>query len=220
MEYIRSIILTIGAFGRLKEFKVEGLCLEDFWNRSLQIAEAAKAIAISQTSSKSQAEEAYVSGLLHASGKLILYSSFPDKVKEVEELVKSGEVNLLEAETQVFGAHHSQVGAYLLGLWGLATSIVESVHWYSNPSQSVPVDFQPLTAVHVASALLTSEDEGIVKTKSSASDIFFPTIEIDEDYLEKISLLSRLEDWRFLVSGYLNPNSNRKELVSGMLASD
>jgi len=220
MEYIRSIILTIGAFGRLKEFKVEGLCLEDFWNRSLQIAEAAKAIAISQTSSKSQAEEAYVSGLLHASGKLILYSSFPDKVKEVEELVKSGEVNLLEAETQVFGAHHSQVGAYLLGLWGLATSIVESVHWYSNPSQSVPVDFQPLTAVHVASALLTSEDEGIVKTKSSASDIFFPTIEIDEDYLDKISLLSRLEDWRFLVSGYLNPNSNRKELVSGMLASD
>jgi hypothetical protein len=82
------------------------------------------------------------------------------------------------------------------------------------------VEFQPLTAVHVASALLTSEDEGIVKTKSSAADIFFPKIDVDDDYLEKISLLSRLEDWRFLVSGYLNPNSNRKELVSGMLEAE
>ncbi len=219
MEYIRSIILTIGAFGRLKEFKVEGLCLEDFWNRSLQIAEAAKAIAISQTSSKTQAEEAYVSGLLHASGKLILYSSFPEKLKEVEALLKSeDDMDLLEAETEVFGAHHSQVGAYLLGLWGLATPIVESVHWYSNPNQSVPVDFQPLTAVHVASALLASEDEE--ETIGANSEIFFPTVEVDEDYLDKIGLLSRLEDWRFLVAGYQNPNSNRKELVSGMLQSE
>ena len=127
-------------------------------------------------------------------------------------------MDLLEAETEVFGAHHSQVGAYLLGLWGLATPIVESVHWYSNPNQSVPVDFQPLTAVHVASALLASDDEE--EAKGSNSEIFFPPIEVDEDYLDKIGLLSRLEDWRFLVAGYQNPNSNRKELVSGMLESE
>ncbi len=218
MEYIRSIILTIGAFGRLKEFKVDGLPLEEFWNRSLQTAEAAKAIAISQTSSKSQAEEAYVSGLLHSAGKLILYSTFPEKVEEVEALLKSSEdYDLLKAEVEVFGASHSQVGAYLLGLWGLANSVVESVHWYSDPMNSVPVDFQPLTAVHVAFALLADEEDPMRARCQKGSDIFFPKVHIDEDYLDKIGLLSRLDDWRFLVSGYLNPNSNRKELVSGML---
>jgi hypothetical protein len=95
---------------------------------------------------------------------------------------------------------------------------VESVHWYSNPNQSVPVDFQPLTAVHVASALLSSDEEDAAKATNS--EIFFPTVEVDEEYLEKIGLLSRLEDWRFLVAGYQNPNSSRKELVTGMLASD
>ena len=60
MDYIRSIILTIGAFGRLKQFQIDGSTLEDFWGNSLMVAEAAKAITISQTSSRTMAEESYV----------------------------------------------------------------------------------------------------------------------------------------------------------------
>ena len=130
MDYIRSIILTLGAFGRLKQFKINGSTLESFWDSSLKVAEAAKAVTISQTASRTMAEEAYVAGLLHACGKLILGANFPAKYAEVNQMVKEEGLSLLDAEVKLLGAHHGQVGAYLLGLWGLAGPIVEAVHWY------------------------------------------------------------------------------------------
>ena len=215
MDYIRSIILTIGAFGRLKQFQIDGSTLEDFWDNSLMVAEAAKAITISQTSSRTMAEESYVGGLLHACGKLILSANFPSKYVEVNKMVEEDEMPLLDAEVKIFGAHHGQVGAFILGLWGLAGPIVEAVHWYRNPSNSIPVDFQPLTSVHVASSLIFEpgdEEEDLPVDRG-----LFNNAELDKDYLEKISLLNRLEDWRFLVNSYQRPNEERQNLVSGIL---
>ncbi len=215
MDYIRSIILTIGAFGRLKQFQIDGSTLEDFWGNSLMVAEAAKAITISQTSSRTMAEESYVGGLLHACGKLILSANFPSKYVEVNKMVEEDEMPLLDAEVKIFGAHHGQVGAFILGLWGLAGPIVEAVHWYRNPSNSIPVDFQPLTSVHVASSLIFEPDDEEEDLPSDRG--LFNNAELDKDYLEKISLLNRLEDWRFLVNSYQRPNEERQNLVSGIL---
>ena len=215
MDYIRSIILTIGAFGRLKQFQIDGSTLEDFWDNSLMVAEAAKAITISQNSSRTMAEESYVGGLLHACGKLILSANFPSKYVEVNKMVEDDGMPLLDAEVKIFGAHHGQVGAFILGLWGLAGPIVEAVHWYRNPSNSIPVDFQPLTSVHVASSLIFEpgdEEEDLPSDRG-----LFNNAELDKDYLEKISLLNRLEDWRFLVNSYQRPNEERQNLVSGIL---
>ena len=215
MDYIRSIILTIGAFGRLKQFQIDGSTLEDFWGNSLMVAEAAKAITISQTSSRTMAEESYVGGLLHACGKLILSANFPSKYVEVNKMVEEDGLPLLDAEVKIFGAHHGQVGAFILGLWGLAGPIVEAVHWYRNPSNSIPVDFQPLTSVHVASSLIF--ESGDEEEDLSSDSGLFNNAELDKDYLEKISLLNRLEDWRFLVNSYQRPNEERQNLVSGVL---
>ena len=215
MDYIRSIILTIGAFGRLKQFQIDGSTLEDFWGNSLMVAEAAKAITISQTSSRTMAEESYVGGLLHACGKLILSANFPSKYVEVNKMVEEDGMPLLDAEVKIFGAHHGQVGAFILGLWGLAGPIVEAVHWYRNPSNSIPVDFQPLTSVHVASSLIFEPDDEEEDLPSDSG--LFNNAELDKDYLEKISLLNRLEDWRFLVNSYQRPNEERQNLVSGIL---
>jgi len=215
MDYIRSIILTIGAFGRLKQFQIDGSTLEDFWGNSLMVAEAAKAITISQTSSRTMAEESYVGGLLHACGKLILSANFPSKYVEVNKMVEEDGLPLLDAEVKIFGAHHGQVGAFILGLWGLAGPIVEAVHWYRNPSNSIPVDFQPLTSVHVASSLIFEPGDEEEDLPSDSG--LFNNAELDKDYLEKISLLNRLEDWRFLVNSYQRPNEERQNLVSGVL---
>ena len=215
MDYIRSIILTIGAFGRLKQFQIDGSTLEDFWGNSLMVAEAAKAITISQTSSRTMAEESYVGGLLHACGKLILSANFPSKYVEVNQMVEEDGMPLLDAEVKIFGAHHGQVGAFILGLWGLAGPIVEAVHWYRNPSNSIPVDFQPLTSVHVASSLIFESGDEEEDLPSDSG--LFKNAELDKDYLEKISLLNRLEDWRFLVNSYQRPNEERQNLVSGIL---
>ena len=161
------------------------------------------------------AEESYVGGLLHACGKLILSANFPSKYVEVNKMVEEDGMPLLDAEVKIFGAHHGQVGAFILGLWGLAGPIVEAVHWYRNPSNSIPVDFQPLTSVHVASSLIFEPGDEEEDLPSGSG--LFNNAELDKDYLEKISLLNRLEDWRFLVNSYQRPNEERQNLVSGIL---
>ena len=60
---------------------------------------------------------------------------------------------LVEGEQGVFGTTHAQVGAYLLGLWGLPDAVVEAVAWHHAPALARPKSFSPLIAVHVANFL-------------------------------------------------------------------
>ncbi len=43
-------------------------------------------------------------------------------------------IGLVDAEQEVLGCNHAQVGAYLLGLWGLSDGVVEAVAWHIEPS--------------------------------------------------------------------------------------
>jgi HD-like signal output (HDOD) protein len=79
----------------------------------------------------------------------------------------------------VFGATHAEVGAYLLGLWGLPDPVVEAVAWHHTPARCPGESFTPLTAVHVAEAILGSE-EGT---------------RLDTDYLDGLKLGHRVEAW-------------------------
>jgi len=69
--------------------------------------------------------------------------------------------------------------AYLLGLWGLPESIVQAVAFHQEPDRFPGTDFSPLTALHVANALCSNKD-------------------IHMEYLKRISLDHRLDDWRAL----------------------
>jgi HD-like signal output (HDOD) protein len=54
---------------------------------------------------------------------------------------------------KVFGATHADIGAYLLGLWGLPVPIVEAVALHHEPHKSIHRNFSPLTAVHIANVI-------------------------------------------------------------------
>ena len=55
------------------------------------------------------------------------------------------------------GTTHAEVGAYLLGLWGLPDPIVEAVAWHHNPGGCPGKAFTPLTAVHAADAIVRTD---------------------------------------------------------------
>ena len=61
------------------------------------------------------------------------------------------------------------------------------------------------------------EEEGEDDDAHKRKDHLFLHAALDRDYLEKIGLLSRLEDWRFLINSYQRPNEERQQLVAGML---
>jgi HD-like signal output (HDOD) protein len=96
-------------------------------------------------------------------------------------------ISVWEVERQEFGASHADVGAYLLGLWGLGDPIVEAVAFHHRPSDCVGSTFSPLTAVHVANVL----QEELLQPPTG--DV---TSQIDSTYLDRLHMTDRLPHWR------------------------
>ena len=134
-----------------------------------------------------ESEQAFVAGMLHDTGRLILAHQCSAEYEKVLELTRSGpgSLSLSEAEEQMLGATHSEVGSYLLGLWGLPVPVVEVIAYHHSPERSSYQGFTPLTAVHVADSLLAEQ-------ALDGSD----GITLNLAYLQTVGVVDHLADWR------------------------
>ena len=80
------------------------------------------------------------------------------------------------------GASHAEVGAYLLGLWGLPDPIVEAVLYHHEPELCHSKLSTPLTAVYLANNLLHGNCQ--------IGD------ELNQDYLNKLGITDLLPRWQ------------------------
>jgi len=140
------------------------------------------------------AEDAFVAGLLHRVGQLVLASRVPHRFAEVLDTSASTGKNLLDTELSVLGVTHAQVGAYLLGLWGLRQRVVEAVAYYPRPER-LDTTFGIPSAVHVASVL--SKDANAPVGGEPSSDVRA----VPAAYLERLGITSELAEWRELAAG-------------------
>ena len=72
-------------------------------------------------------DAAIVAGLLHDIGKLVLATRSPQHFARAIQESRVEKIPLYEAEQRLMGVSHAEVGAYLLGLWGLPAPVVEAV---------------------------------------------------------------------------------------------
>jgi len=153
-ETVRSLVLANGIFGEAHQLRTRRISLEELWNHSLSVAQSAKAILRFCKATEQEQNDGFTSGLLQDAGILILAQNFPESYDEVLELVANHQYLLTLAEQRVLGVNHTEVGAYLIGLWGLPSTIVQCLQFHHNPSQlPEPLDHMtPACAVHLADA--------------------------------------------------------------------
>jgi len=77
--------------------------------------------------------EIYVSGILHDIGRIVIYRYFKKEWQEMLQLIKQGQVSVIEAEQTVLSVDHGQVGASLLELWNLPPMIYDGVRYHHAP---------------------------------------------------------------------------------------
>jgi HD-like signal output (HDOD) protein len=99
----------------------------------------------------------------------------------------SGDIPLWKMERDTFGTSHAELGAYLLGLWGLPNAIVEATAFHHLPSLFPERIFGPVAAVHLANVLSKTNEE------TSDEDVAHM---LDRSFLEGQSLKQRLPGWR------------------------
>ena len=184
---IRSLALSIHAFSCFDQKVSDKLSFEHVWSHCMAVGTFAKKIAQNQDTDTTLVDEAFIGGLLHDIGKLMLLANMPAQYEVAIDQARQKGIPLVEAEKEIFGATHASVGAYLLGLWGLPVPIVEAVALHHSPMENVQESFTPLTAVHIADVI---EHE-----HSKTRDGLLPP-EFHQSYLSDLGLLDSIPDWR------------------------
>jgi len=185
LKMTQSIVLLVNSLSFAEKKPELKASVERVWKHSVQTSGFAKVIARSERLSSSVAEEAYTAGLLHDIGQLVLAANYPDNFSAALKLAAEKKMILAEAETQVFGTSHAELGAYLLATWGLPWSIVEAVALHHNPGPAACQKFSSLTVLHVANAM----------AHETAHD---PVSALNMDYIKNIGMEDHLPAWRDL----------------------
>ena len=193
IDTVKALALSVSAFSSFDASACPGFSIEGAQQHGTRVASIAKDIAKSQQVSKAALDDTFVAGLLHDVGQLVFVAHHPDQYDRVLKAVAAGEQTSSEAEMQVFGTTHAEVGSYLLWLWGLPDTVVEAVAFHHHPSRCLDGQFSPLTAVHVANVLAEAQPDG---APAAGNDL-------DGAHLARIRLTDRLAGWTELAQRHL-----------------
>ena len=183
VDNIKALVLALGVFS---QYRRSGLfSVEELQGHSLRTAALAKRIAASEQLSKADIDEAFLAGMLHDVGKLVLAINFPREYDECIASARDRNIPIFEAESSTFGITHAETGMYLLRLWGLPDTVAEAVGFHHHPSESGVRLLGSLAIVHVAN-VLTGEEERR------------PSLGLDQRYLSELNGMSWTEKWRKL----------------------
>jgi HD-like signal output (HDOD) protein len=185
VETVRTLTLSIHVFSRFDRNAAMAARLTALWEHSVRVATLAQRIAAAETGDKAMSEECFAAGLLHDLGKVILLGEKPREYSEILARMEHGASSLEAVETEILGCSHSQLGAYLMSMWGLPTSLVHAVAFHHCPSAAVEEKFSPLTAIHCADAL----------AHLAAGSIESSEAPIDRAYLAGLRLADRESVW-------------------------
>jgi putative nucleotidyltransferase with HDIG domain len=187
LEIVKGLLLSARLFRSFTISDRDMKIVERVVEHSLVVANFAKKILELENVSKELIDLSFTAGVLHDVGYLIFASSFSTKFHSAIEVSDSLSQPLWEVEQDMIGTTHGEVGAYLLGLWGLPDSVIEAVAFHHTPSKSQGDSSMILCALHQADLFC---------------DEIFPDLnignpgEIDYSFLERMQISSKREIWR------------------------
>jgi putative nucleotidyltransferase with HDIG domain len=154
-DVVKTLVLSASVLDILE---LMNKYLSGLWEHSLATARVANALG--ERLRLPNPEEIAVAGLLHDLGKVIIAQRFPNEHKEIRAVVDRKACQHLDAEREVLGVTHPEVGMWLLKKWGLPGKLVYPIayHHSFHPSR----EFADRTAIiHVADIVCRARGFGV-----------------------------------------------------------
>jgi len=149
---IRDLVLATSTSQMFAKVTNDVIFIDDFWQHSIFCGLAAKSLA--NASGKVTSDFAFVAGLLHDVGQLVLFHEQPGQMRVALDMVADprNEMEMCQAEQAVFGFDHMQLGGALLRAWHLPERLQECVEFHHTPgaAKKYPVE---VALVHIANGL-------------------------------------------------------------------
>ncbi len=153
---IKNIVIAATVYQRMdNSFAGYALDRGDLWRHSLSVAYAARYIA--ETTKCCVPDDAYIAGMLHAIGKIVLNDYIKFGYQIIVRIVDSDKVPFVEAERMVLGFDHAQVGSMMAEKWNLPESHQVAIQYQYIPDE-LPDDMAEhrgmVDVIHVANSMI------------------------------------------------------------------
>ncbi len=132
LQTLKSLILNISLVRvfTFKDSQIPEFSINTFWEHSLGAAYFAPIIA--KKFKIPPKEEYYIGGLIHDIGKLLVYQFYPQEFKEIILKQIKNNLNDIEAEEDILGVNHCDIGVYFAQKWKFKEEIVEAIQDHHN----------------------------------------------------------------------------------------
>lgn len=188
LDRTKSLVLLAHTFANVESGSLL-FSLEQLWHHSMLTAQFAQWITREETGDRKQADEAYTAAMLHDMGKLMLGINVPRSFTIAVDQAQQSNLPLHRAEREVLGTTHAELGACMLGIWGLPSDIIEAIAYHHEPAKRPGEQYNLVTAVHVANVI-----EHQLQQREAT------TQEFDQAYLERLGIQDHPDSWRQLCS--------------------
>ncbi len=150
LDLLKQLVLSVEVFRSFPLDDNRSFSMEAFQNHSRLAAQVARELPVE----RSKASAAVIASFLHDAGKLVLAARMPQEFDAAVSAAAREQVPLHEVEKEMYGTTHAEIGAYLLGLWGMPSPVILAIAEHHHPAAEVgafPLELS--NAVHVADLL-------------------------------------------------------------------
>lgn len=154
----------------------EQLNVKRMWRHYIETASTARNIA--EEINYPEPEEAFVAGILHDVGTIMMILYFKEEYIAAIKLTKDQRLGIVPTEEKLFGFNHCDIGAALAESWKLPARIMFTIKNHHNPEPPniIPEDVTLNNIIGLADRIAMSPFEG-----------YYPSIENDIKYIRATS---------------------------------
>jgi HD-like signal output (HDOD) protein/ActR/RegA family two-component response regulator len=189
METIKNLALTSEVFRVfVPDARVPRSFCDSIQHHAIRTAAIANLLPVEQGSRDITA----VAALLHDIGSLFLASAMPKEFCAALASASERGCKHFEAEEELLGISHAEIGAYLLGLWGIPGLAVEAIAHHHHPTRVQHTAFDCTIAVYVADFLANELEDHPQGTTG------IEIAESDRICLDELGVLAKIPEFREL----------------------
>lgn len=175
MEEVANLVMAAQVFERLGNYAGGGgLDLKQFWRHSVGTAFIARAVA---KKLQTEVEVAFLGGMLHDLGKVVLDRYFADYYGAVFERIGQAGIGIRQAERDVLGVDHEEIGGQLAAAWKFSDNYENCILFHHEPRGSARFA-RLVRVVHIADCLCrqlefgSGGDEVVPEIQTEVMDSF------------------------------------------------
>jgi HD-like signal output (HDOD) protein len=199
---LKNIVSVLSLSEAFRNKTDQYLDQKEFWLHSLLTGCAAKRLA--EDLEYYNSGEAFIGGFLHDMGISVMHKYFHSGFVQIHELILNEGMTSTEAELEVLGMDHQEMGNYLVTRWNFPLALCDAILHHHNPSQAKQDDKMLSAVIHFAD---------FMTLKLQLGNFYYDNpFELDRESLSSMQFKSD-EQMDHFIEGYRELFANQIESV-------